>query len=207
MDKVSQVKMPAWVVMVGLGFGLAVLGVSVKEVRGEQITIREGEVIMEEEATESGEMGLVIKEEKEQSAERVDYYLPYPGILPDHPMYWLKMIRDRVQLWLVTDSEMKAEKLLLCADKRLGAGFQLVEGSKVSLGVTTLTKAEKYLEQAVLLSESIEGAEELREKLGKATRKHREVLMMVREKVGDEHRLVVEQMIKMTGDISAEVLD
>jgi len=24
-------------------------------------------------------------------AQGVDYYLPYPGILPDHPLYWLKI--------------------------------------------------------------------------------------------------------------------
>jgi len=116
---------------------------------------------------------------------KVDYYLPYPGILPDHPLYWLKMVRDRVRLWLTTDSLQKAEKLLLYADKRLGAGWALVEGNKPDLGITTLTKAEKYLEQAVNLGQKLgEGEKEVKfkEKLAKAVKKHEEVLNLIEGK-------------------------
>ncbi|MBU1499979.1 DUF4430 domain-containing protein [Patescibacteria group bacterium] len=116
---------------------------------------------------------------------KVDYYLPYPGILPDHPLYWLKMVRDRVQLWLTTDSLQRAEKLLLYADKRLGAGWALVEGNKPGLGITTLTKAEKYLEQAVNLAQKLgEGEAEVKfkAKLAKAIKKHEEVLNLIEGK-------------------------
>ncbi|MFH1280414.1 MAG: DUF5667 domain-containing protein [Candidatus Beckwithbacteria bacterium] len=134
--------------------------------------------------------------------EAVDYYLPYPGMLPDSPFYWVKMIRDRVQLWLTTNPLQKTEKLLLYADKRLGAGYSLIDGDKAGLGVTTLTKAEKYLEQANVVANQLDGEEELKIKLNKATRKHREVLEMVKEKVGEEYKLVVEQMIgKILGGI------
>lgn len=197
MKKHSLIKMPAWIVVTLLSFGLIVLGVSVNEVKGEQITVREGEVTMEKEIVEPGGEEMVVMENQKVPVERVDYYLPYPGILPDHPMYWLKMIRDRVQLWLVSDSEAKTEKLLVSADKRLGAGFQLIEGNKISLGVTTLTKAEKYLEQAAQLGVSLEGAQELQGRLEKATKKHTEVLRLIRDKIGDEHRIVIEQMIRM----------
>ena len=195
--KDKRLRMPAWIVVTLLSFGLMVLGVSVNEVKGEQITVREGEVTMEKEVVQVGNEEMVMMEDQKVAVEAVDYYLPYPGILPDHPMYWLKMIRDRVQLWLVGGPEAKTEKLLVSADKRLGAGFQLVEGNKVSLGVTTLTKAEKYLEQATQLGMSLEGAEDLKLRLGKASRKHVEVLKLIKEKAGDEHQTVMEQMIKM----------
>ncbi|MBU1322816.1 DUF4430 domain-containing protein [Patescibacteria group bacterium] len=116
---------------------------------------------------------------------KIDYYLPYPGILPDHPLYWLKMVRDRVQLWLTTDSLPKAERLLLYADKRLGAGWALVEGNKQDLGITTITKAEKYLEQAVNLAQKLgEGEAEVKfkAKLAKAIKKHEEVLNLIEGK-------------------------
>lgn len=119
------------------------------------------------------------------AAQKVDYYLPYPGILPDHPLYWLKMVRDRVQLWLTTDSLQRAEKLLLYADKRLGAGWALVEGNKPDLGITTVTKAEKYLEQAVNLAQKLgEGEKEVKfkAKLAKAVKKHEEVLSLIKGK-------------------------
>jgi len=119
------------------------------------------------------------------SETKVDYYLPYPGILPDHPLYWLKMVRDRVQLWLTTDSWQRGEKLLLYADKRLGAGWALVEGNKPDLGITTITKAEKYLEQAVNLAQKLgEGEKEVKfkAKLAKAVKKHEEVLSLIKGK-------------------------
>lgn len=120
-----------------------------------------------------------------------DYYLPYPGILADHPLYWLKMIRDRVQLILITNKTEKAEKLLNYADKRLGGGWALIEGNKQSLGVTTLTKAEKYLDQALLLGQGTQ----LQEALKKAVNKHYEVLMIVKEKVPEEFKGNLEVMI------------
>ncbi|MDZ7586566.1 MAG: DUF5667 domain-containing protein [Patescibacteria group bacterium] len=116
---------------------------------------------------------------------KIDYYLPYPGLLPDHPLYWLKMVRDRVQLWLTTDSLPKAEKLLLYADKRLGAGWALIEGNKQDLGITTISKAENYLEQAVNLAQKLGGGEEevkFKAKLEKAVKKHEEVLNLIEGK-------------------------
>ncbi|MCX6816673.1 MAG: DUF5667 domain-containing protein [Candidatus Beckwithbacteria bacterium] len=120
-----------------------------------------------------------------------DYYLPYPGALPDHPLYWLKMVRDRIQLLLTTNTLAKAEKLLLYADKRLGAGWALVEGNKQALGMTTLTKAEKYLYQAVALGEN----SGLKETLKKAVQKHEEVLTIVKDKVSDEFKNSLQEMI------------
>lgn len=118
------------------------------------------------------------------SETKIDYYLPYPGLLPDHPLYWLKMVRDRVQLWLTTDDLKRGEKLLLYADKRLGAGWALAAGNKRELGITTLTKAEKYLERAVNLGQKLgEGEEEVKfkAKLAKAILKHEEVLNLFEE--------------------------
>lgn len=130
---------------------------------------------------------------------KVDYYLPYPGLLPDHPLYWLKMVRDRVQLWLTTDSLQRGEKLLLYADKRLGAGWALVEGNKPELGITTITKAEKYLEQAVNLAQKLgEGEKEVKfkAKLAKAVKKHEEVLRLIKIKTegGGEVNLLLEEV-------------
>lgn len=120
----------------------------------------------------------------------IQYYLPYPGILPDHPLYPLKMIRDRIWLWFTTDSLKKAEVLLLFADKRLGAGKALIEGNKLNLGFSTLEKAEKYLERVV---EQLETAKkkgkqvrQTAEKLKTAAAKHQEVLT----KLGADDRLL-----------------
>jgi len=126
-------------------------------------------------------------------AQGVDYYLPYPGILPDHPLYWLKMVRDRAGLLVTTGKTAKAEKLLLYADKRLGAAWALIDGNKVPLGVSTLTKGEKYLEQAVQLRDSFAD----KNKLDKAVKKHLEVLAILKEKTGSYTNLVGEMTMKL----------
>jgi len=189
-DKRNRLSLGA--VMVGLGLMIGVMG------RMGNRALIQAQVVQE--ATEAGEAEEMVVMDKMQEAGGVDYYLSYPGILPDHPLYWLKMIRDRVQLWLTTKPLAKAEKLLLYADKRLGAGWALIEGNKVELGVTTLTKGEKYLERAMIETTRFEeGGDEMRfkEKLGKAVMKHEEVLLLLEEKLGDEHKGVMEQMLEM----------
>ena len=137
----------------------------------------------------------------EAVTEEIDYYLPYPGILPDHPLYWLKMARDRVFLWLTRDPTTKLERLLLYADKRIGAAEALIKGGKSDLGLSTASKAEKYLEQAVDQLEVVKNkdkdkAERLEELLGRATLKHKEVLEGVLEKVPEQAKSAIERAIE-----------
>lgn len=117
--------------------------------------------------------------------EKVEYYLPYPGVLPDHFLYPIKMIRDRILLFLTTEPLKRAERLLHYADKRIEAARILVEGGKQELGVTTAGKAEKYLEQAITQErQAREKGKETRaflEKLSKAIRKHEEILVGIGE--------------------------
>jgi len=115
-------------------------------------------------------------------------------------LYPLKMIRDRVWLWLTVDPLKKGQTLLLLADKRLGAGKALIEGGKVDLGISTLTKGEKYLEQAMaqatLAKSNGRDADALLKTLGQATLKHKEVLLEVREKVGEPQKLVIDSLLR-----------
>lgn len=112
---------------------------------------------------------------------KINYYLPYPGMLPDHFLYPVKMARDRVMLILTFDEKKKADTYLMYADKRLNATKFLVEGNKVALGVTTASKAGKYLEQAYNTATNINNAnseetDEFWMTLATAASKHEEVL-------------------------------
>jgi len=147
---------------------------------------------------EDGEM----LESKKDEVEKIDYYLPYPGILPDHPLYWLKMVRDRIRLWLTRDTEARYERLLLYADKRVGAAKALVDGGQADLGVTTATKAEKYLEEAVnqfgKVKELGKAYPERVEHLKMAVLKHEEVLREVKEGMPDQAKSAIDQAIEKT---------
>ena len=77
-----------------------------------------------------------------------EYLLPFPGILPDHPLYFLKQVRDGILDRLIVDPLRKAEFHVLQADKRLNMGGVLVEQGKGALAETTISKGEKYMERA-----------------------------------------------------------
>ena len=130
----------------------------------------------------------------EQTASSVDseinYYLPYPGILPDSPLYKIKMVRDRIWLWLTPEPVSRTEKLLLYSDKRVAAGKALIEGGQVSLGISTLLKGEKYLERALLETEKAKNkglaSKDLTENIHNACLGHKEILNVLKQKLNPE---------------------
>jgi hypothetical protein len=138
-----------------------------------------------------------------------DYFLAYPGILPDNFLYSLKMIRDRIWLWLTVEPLKKAELMLLFADKRLGAGKVLIEGNKIDLGVSTLSKAEKYLQRALAQERTIQKTDEetkaFLEKLSKAASKHEEILLSLIEKTEGSAKSALEESLNLVRQSQAQI--
>src|SRR3989338_5370865 len=48
-----------------------------------------------------------------------DYTLPYPGLLPDHPLYNLKALRDKILLWFTKDEVKLVELNPLISHKKI----------------------------------------------------------------------------------------
>ena len=92
------------------------------------------EIIIENDATDSG---------------KIEYELPYPGMLPDNPFYPLKMLRDKIVKTLISDSFKKAQFNLLTGQKRLFAGKLLIEKKKQDLAMETIEKSGHYLDDAL----------------------------------------------------------
>lgn len=76
--------------------------------------------------------------------EKVVYNLPYPGLLPDSPLYLSKIMRDRITEFLTRDNLKKAELYLLYSDKRVAMALALAHKGKSQLAVDTFAKGEKY---------------------------------------------------------------
>lgn len=137
------------------------------------------------------EQGEVLGESVE-----IDYYFPYPGrILPDHPLWFLKALRDKVWLLITTNPSRKAELKLLFADKRVVSAKILFERGKPELGVSTLTKAEKYLEEASNLEkenrkEGLDTSEFL-STLAKASLKHRQTIDEILKLAPEEAKPII----------------
>ena len=113
----------------------------------------------------------------------VQYDLPYTGILPDNPLYFLKALRDNVYGLMITDPAKKAEYDLLMADKRLGGAESLLSKNKIDLALTALSKSGNYFYQAIaqanIAKKQGEDVNNFVEKLITASLKHQQVIFQM----------------------------
>jgi hypothetical protein len=123
----------------------------------------------------------------QSSKPEINYELPYPGLLPDSPLYFLRAIRDRISGLLISEPLVKAEFDLLQADKRLNAGIFLFNKGKISLALSTISKAENYFSEAIGKMGEAEkqgiNTGEMKGKLKDALGKHEQELKNMAQKV------------------------
>jgi len=107
-----------------------------------------------------------------------DYQLPYPGILPNDPFYMMKMIRDRIRLLTTINPESKTRLLFSYANQRIAAAKALGEEGNIDEALTVASKAEAYLFQSIMRSQTIPIFKQTQwfEELKQATLKHEEVI-------------------------------
>lgn len=136
------------------------------------------------------------------TAAPVAYTLPYPGLIPGHPLYGLKSIRDGIMDFLISNPLKKTEYELLQADKNLQAAVFLIEQKKDAVLITTtLMRAEDDFGRAVLKAEEAkkQGIETkaLMEKLSLANKKHQEVMSeIIKSTTGEVKKEAVKQLEK-----------
>ena len=117
---------------------------------------------------------------------QVNYELPYPGLLPNNPLYFLKVIRDQIVGFLISDPLKKGEFDLLQADKRVNGALYLFnkypkKSAKISQLVdSTVSKAENYLGLAIemvsVAKKQGRDTADLLRRLKESVKKHQEVL-------------------------------
>jgi hypothetical protein len=78
------------------------------------------------------------------------YELSHPGMLPDHPLYFLKIARDNVMGFFKGDPLDKAAYALLQSDKHIAASHILInQKNNTELANVSLEQAQNYLAQAI----------------------------------------------------------
>lgn len=120
----------------------------------------------------------------------VVYALPYPGILTDHPLYFVKETRDSILLFTTRDGLKKAQLYLHLSDKRMSIALELAKKGKGDLAKKELLQAEEYfLEIPPLLTESKDqgtaAPSEFISKLKESNAKHKLVITDVMKEVSD----------------------
>lgn len=133
----------------------------------------------------------------------IKYDLAYPGILPDHPFYKLKVLRDRISITLISDPRKKIDFYLLQTDKGILAAAMLVDKNKISLAEETALKAENNFTlisrtfQSYYGQEGVDSASTnaLLTKLKTASSKHQEILTSLLKRVPKENQKTFENVI------------
>ncbi|OGG07885.1 hypothetical protein A3D05_02545 [Candidatus Gottesmanbacteria bacterium RIFCSPHIGHO2_02_FULL_40_24] len=110
----------------------------------------------------------------------IDYHLPFPGILPDHPLYPMKRIRDWLLLFFNRNPIKKTEYHLLFADKKLVMAQLLLDKRKTDLSVNTLIESQTELLKSVsvfnTLASSSNPPENFSDKIELAIKKHSDLI-------------------------------
>lgn len=126
----------------------------------------------------------------------VSYELPFPGILPDNPLYFLKALRDNLVNFFITDPVKKSEYDLLMADKRLASANALVGKKNYQLAITTLSKSGNYFDQAIqLAAQAKTQGKDVSSVLGNlwtSSQKHQQVIYQMSQKTKGDIRYNLE---------------
>lgn len=133
----------------------------------------------------------------EAEEEPVNYTLPYPGMLPDHPLYFLKSVRDSIIGVLISDPIKKAEFYLLAADKQIASAQTLADSEKDELAQKSIKNAKNNISLALLEIQKAKQQKKdyipLRDRIKAASIKHAEVLENIDRVTGDTSQKTVDE--------------
>ncbi len=131
------------------------------------------------------------------AVQTVDYQLPYPGLLPDNPLYVFKAARDKVVEFLISDPVKKAEFYLLSSDKRVNTGYYLIIKGKHDMGMLYISKSNSYLSLAnSATTQSGENGKSIRDRLDLAVKKHIELLNSLTKRIDKKNSTKLANEIK-----------
>lgn len=128
------------------------------------------------------------------------YKLVHPGMLPDNPLYKLKVLRDTIMLSIIQSPLKKAEYRLLLADKQIGMVPLLVAKGNTTLAKETVLKGENQMTLITFLFKDTgtKPEKELYDRLIQASLKHQEVLREVQKLVPEEDKAVFETILEFS---------
>ena len=141
---------------------------------------------------------------------KIEYTLPYAGILPDHPLYPLKAGRDQVLQFLTRDNYKKAQLYLLLSDKRLSMSRDLAKKGKWQLAISTLSKGEKYMSYIpnnimLMKKQGSPAPQEFILTSRLSSEKHQEIIEDLIQDVPQSERMHLEEAMKLNAQTRAKL--
>jgi hypothetical protein len=186
-----------------IGIGFLIVVISALSVGRKQVVGKAGAYEAKIVDVASASADPVLVKDTVDNKDEVNYYLAYPGILPDHPLYIFKMLRDRVKIFLIREPVAKAKLKWVLADKRIGAAWELAKGGKKNLADDAALRAEQYLRSVVDVRSKMN--DEDKNRLGLAVAKHEEILKMMKEKNNMDDTGTFKTALEMNGNMVKEM--
>jgi hypothetical protein len=139
-----------------------------------------------------------------------EYALPYPGILPDHPLYVFKKLRDQILERLISDPVRKMEFYMLQADKGVNTAVFLAAKQQDTLADASLVQAQGSLRKALDLAKELkeqkrEVPPHMVERFGNALAKYETVMMEMAATSSEERKAVMAMMITSLKTYQADI--
>jgi hypothetical protein len=133
-----------------------------------------------------------------------DYLLPYPGMLPDNPLYFLKVIRDNLTSFFISKPLSKANFDLLQSDKDVAASYLLItrEQGKGTLALQTFSQSQNYFADALQQTRSAKkqgySIADVSKKLQEAQQKHVQMLHSIGQQSHQENTQLYKNELHQT---------
>ena len=121
-------------------------------------------------------------------------------MLPDNPLYKIKVLRDKIMEKLIIDPQKKIDYYLLQTDKQIAMVAMLVDKKASALAKETALKGENNFTELVFMYKKTSTKPDAKtlKKLQKAAGKHQEILMNSIKKVNAEDAKVLQQVINFS---------
>jgi hypothetical protein len=125
----------------------------------------------------------------------VEYVLPYPGILPTHPLYFLKMMRDQIVEVLISDPVKRADFYITQADKKLSMALALSDARKTKEMIRALDDAVMLRQKSIKQLEDLRVAKQeipgyISDQLTRSLVKHLEVVTQLKQEKEEVQGLI-----------------
>jgi len=119
-------------------------------------------------------------------SERIE--LTNPGILPDEPLYFFKIIQEQAKLFLTSEEEKQGKEYLHLAELRLGEYQKMTEKGKQDLAEKSLEKYQTYFNKALEKLDKIKGNNktELVQEISRAMSQNLRVLHFARRETSEQ---------------------
>lgn len=130
----------------------------------------------------------------------VIYQLPYPGLLPGHPLFLFKAIRDDILIFTTRDNFKKAKLYLHLSDKNISIALALINEGKEQGAIEQLRSAESRFLQIPPILQNIkdQGGEYSSEfilDLNQSNQKHKEAITEILSKVTEPEVKILNDLL------------